>query len=253
VKLCLCDTTIPFDDGLVGFTRHRESCRVLKDLLLPDSIWNEFVSACHEPRDKAQHRSILLLAYQHGTLSRITIPIHRFVLAQQDIGVKIAEQYIKDLRERWWLKDNVIDRNRRAKGYLGRISEFLLAGFLEQHGYSVVSMEAWRGKHDIIARDPFGEESSIEVKYIGVGPDIFRQIVASFTGDRAVSSISIKNAANYFLAQVFVAAKQLQNSNGHTHAALVVGETEWSILENPLKEDWIDWDSPCFQIGRAHV
>jgi hypothetical protein len=59
------DGSIPFED----FSEMRDRCRALREILLPDSIWQQFREWHSLPDDVAAHRSILLLAFRRGCLS----------------------------------------------------------------------------------------------------------------------------------------------------------------------------------------
>jgi hypothetical protein len=91
---------------LTAFGEMRERCPALREVLLPDSIWQQFEDWHSCPDDEAAHRSILLLAFRRASLSCVTKPIHRYIVSSNGIRRGVRKQYIQDLRERWMLADD---------------------------------------------------------------------------------------------------------------------------------------------------
>ena len=92
--------------------RIRSTCPALR-LLVDDKLWPKF-EAWHRFYDhEACHQSILLGALEHGYLARVTVPIHKFLLASES---NINPNYKEDLRERWMLEADPIERHRLSKG-----------------------------------------------------------------------------------------------------------------------------------------
>src|ERR1019366_3508898 len=98
------DGSIPFTD----FSEMRGKCRALREILLPDSIWQQFRDWHSRPDDEAAHRSILLLAFRRGCLGSVTKPIHRYIVSSKGIRPDVRKQYLQDFRERWMLADDPV-------------------------------------------------------------------------------------------------------------------------------------------------
>jgi hypothetical protein len=209
-----------------------------------------------EPRDEARHASVILLALDRGRLSRITAPIHTFLLDGNVTRREVRPQYFSDLREKWLREENVLERHRKSKIYLGRLSELIFAYWLKLNGFDIKGLEATAPKNraicDVVARDPIGNILSFESKYIGTEDLDFGLMVQSLQGGRGVGNVSPYSAANYLLFQVFSAAKQVQDhaeAGSQKVAAIIISEMAWGQFNIPLTEDWIDWTNPKFFPG----
>ena len=108
---CLCQTGLAVKDSniLETFSHVRNKCPVLKELLVPDSIWLDFKRSAIEPMNEALHKSILLLALSRGYLNRITLPMHKYLIENGNPRKEITKQYIIDLQERWLQEDQAIE------------------------------------------------------------------------------------------------------------------------------------------------
>jgi hypothetical protein len=251
MHVCRCMSHEPQDDWLDGFLSLRSECRALRDILLPDDLLEGFVSACYEPDDRARHRSSLLLGYKCGTISRMTIPVHKYVLANIDSGRELSPQYRSDLREHWWQEDEEFERHRKSKMFFGRIAELLATEYVEAGGYRVIDSEGFGAAHDLILAGPDGDRAAVEVKYIGDDPDILAITMKSILRGSAAGSVSAYDAANFFLLKLFEAAKQLEACDCKRLAIVVVSANQWNLLECPLRNSWIKWDSLSFLDGSA--
>lgn len=236
------DGSIPFKE----FSDMRDKCRALREVFLPDSIWQQFRDWHTRPDDEAAHRSILLLAYRRGCLSSVTKPIHRYILSSNGIRADARKQYLQDLRERWMLADDPVERNRLAKIFRGRIVELQLALWLEGQSYRVVGLEATRKGPDIETTSRNGVNTSWEVKFIGVEDGDFRIFLDSIAGLPAATWVSPYTAMNYLVFRVYEAARQLSSARETKAVIVVVDDTAWFRFEMQLTGNWIDWKNPVF-------
>lgn len=132
------DGSIPLD----AFSEMRDACQALRDVFFPDSIWPA-VRNWHSAADnEAAHCSIPLLAFRRGCLSSITRPIHRFILSFNGILPAVRKQYLQDLRERWMLTADPVERNKRSRIFRGHLVELQFALWLESQSHEVVELEA---------------------------------------------------------------------------------------------------------------
>ena len=100
---CACQTTSDVDDAaaLDVLGNVRATCPVLSKIVLPDSVWPDFLKWHSQADEVAFHRSVTLLALQRGCLGRVTWPLHCYLLDGESIHPDVRRQYISDLRERW--------------------------------------------------------------------------------------------------------------------------------------------------------
>ncbi|MDI6711614.1 MAG: hypothetical protein QMD96_00085 [Anaerosomatales bacterium] len=247
---CACSALQPIREpsGIEEFIRVRSVCPALQKVFVPEDIWPRF-EAWHRRRpDSSLHRSILFLAAQRGCLARLTSPVHRFLLRGDEIHERISSQYRRDLQERWVLESDPTERHRRARIFLGRLAELLVAEWLDSQGWAVTGLEALGAASDIEATAPSEHAStSFEVKFIGEDDTCFDMLVRAVNGQPKGWCASPYDAANYPLYRAYEAARQLQRvSNARRIAVLVIDGLSWSNFDVQLLEGWIDWLSPSF-------
>ena len=150
---CVCGAALPPGEQnlLASFSAVRAGCPALGKVLLPDSIWQDFQGWCVHPDDIAEHRSVLLRAYLRGFLGRVTLPIHRYLLASGAIRTDARKQYIKDLQETWLRNQEPLERHRKWRIFHGHLVELQLAAWLEEQSYAITGLEALREGPDIEA------------------------------------------------------------------------------------------------------
>ena len=233
------------------FAAVRSRCPALHQIFVPDEVWPDFQRWHAQPDTIAYHRSILLLAMERGHLGRVTSPAHRYLIAGGLARPNVRQQYLQDLRERWMLYTDPLDRHQKSRMFSGRLVELQLAEWLELHGWTVSGLEALREGPDIEACSGDGQATAFEVKFTGTENDDFGLILESLAGYSAAGSVSPYDAANYLLFRVYEAAKQLQRIACHRVAVLVVEELTWFRFEAQLSDGWIDWVNPKFFAGHA--
>ena len=67
-------------DVLELFAALREECPALRELLVPDRLWQRFQDAYLRPANGVAHVSLMLNAFEGGYLHALTGPIHEFLL-----------------------------------------------------------------------------------------------------------------------------------------------------------------------------
>jgi hypothetical protein len=251
VSTCICGAAFPPGDAraIASFTEVRKICPALHKVLLPDSIWQEFLELCNHPDDIAGHRSVLLLAYLRGCLGRVTSPVHRYLLASGTVRSDARRQYINDLQEKWLFKQQPLERHRKWRIFQGHLVELLFAAWLEEQSYAITGLEALREGADIEAVSPGGLRSAFEVKFIGSEDADFEMQVKSIAGEPSAGCVSPQAAINYLTFRVYEAAKQLQKATLNRTAILIVDDMAWWRFDLPVKRKWIDWTHPQF-VGR---
>lgn len=233
------DGSIP----LVEFIEIRKQCPALREILLPDIIWQKVLNRLGTDDSVAAHTSIFLLAFRRGCLSAVTEPIHRFLLTESGIiDPRIRRQYLEDLQEKWLLAPDPVRRHSLCRIYRGRLLELQFARRLEACGETVIALEAWREGADIQTELPLdGSVHTYEVKFVGLEDTDFALLPA----ERA-ASISSYVAPNYLLFRIYEAAKQLESADGCRHAIVVLDEQTWRLrLKQPLEDEWIAKNSFC--------
>jgi hypothetical protein len=137
----------------------------------------------------------------------------------------LTAQYKKDLQERWFMRPDPLDRHRKSKGYLGRLSELLIAQWAEDVlNLKIIGLEATGSKHDILTLSADGSEGAIEVKFIGTMDSFFEKLSARkiFGG-----AYDVPTAGDFLLTRVYEAAKQLTDYPYRKTAIIVIDEMTW--------------------------
>lgn len=223
-----------------SFEAIRSRCAALREILVPDSIWPVFRQKATEPYDQAFHHYIVLGALRDGFLARITFPIHRFLLDTDKPKRSLTRQYKEDLVEKWMLESVPLERHRKARMFVGKLTELLMAAWLEEQGWSIDALEALGGTFDIEATSPDKISCAIEVKYIGQCDADFEDIVRKFSlGSPAGGTFEPYEPFNYLLFRIYEAAKQLLNSNTRRLVAIVISQIAWSFFELQIKQGWL--------------
>lgn len=229
-------------DGLIAI---RDQCPVLKKVLLPDSVWPKFLRL-HHPDDAASHESMILLAFVRGVLPRITLPVHRYMMAGSDIAPDATKQYLADIQEKWMFAPDPSKRNRLSRTFRGRVAELQFAAHLEDLGHRVIGMEATGHNADIETISDSGQ-TAFEVKALGQADEDFFMQMGAINGKSFADSVSLPEPMNYLLARVYEAALQLCSTSGKRRKAIViVDQISWRRFKVQLKNDWIDWTNPKF-------
>ncbi|HDP69649.1 MAG TPA: hypothetical protein ENN38_02435 [Actinobacteria bacterium] len=145
------------------------------------------------------------------------------------------------------LDEDPAERHRKARIFLGRLTELQLAQWLELHGWTVSGLEARRQGPDIEACAADGRTAAFEVKFIGTNDADFAQIVESIAHRPAGGSVSLYDPVDYLLFRVYEAAKQLQKYQCDCIAVIIIEELTWSTrFALQVKQGWIDWANPSF-------
>src|SRR5688572_19910578 len=76
----------------------RQSCPALKHILLPPELISRFQELKHLELE-GDHDSKLAIALLRSYLSRVTSPIHRYLLVDGDTHPDLVESYKRDLGE----------------------------------------------------------------------------------------------------------------------------------------------------------
>jgi hypothetical protein len=246
--ICDCERTQDSNLGaeLAELGNLRSRCPALMRLLLPDNAWQTVQTTELSGRDAAHHRSYIVLAYKRGCLSKVTLPIHKFLLDGDHLLEAVTKQYRLDLSERWLAETDAVARHERFRKFLGKLVELQVATWIVAHGWRVTGLEALGGNADILADSPSGEPCSFEVKYMGQDTGDFRQVLEAAAGRPAADSVPIYAPLNYLLFRVYEAARRLQASQRRRVVVVVISTLAWHHFDLPLGKQWIKWDSPTF-------
>ena len=236
------DGRIPLGD----FQALREQCIALRLVLLPDTIWPQFLKWHEMPDDVASHSSILLLAFRRGYLPCITAPIHRYLLSSTGVLPNVSKQYLQDLREKWMFDEEPLVRHQQSRIYRGKLLELQFASWLESQGHTVVGLEATRKGPDIETIAGTGEAQAFEVKFFGMEDNDFGIMVKSMGGHPAGGAISAYQPINYLLFRVYEAARQLKNFAGRKTVVIIIDEIGWFRFDMQVRGNWINWANPQF-------
>jgi len=240
--ICPCQTIncINRDILLQEFRAIREKCAALREILVPDTVWEDFKQRAKASPDTVGHKYKVLGALQLGILSKITFPIHRYLMDGNSPKEELKNNYKKELIEDWIKEETPLKRHKKAREHEGKINELLCALWLENQGWKIDKLEALNGDFDIEATSTDNISYSIEVKFIGQEDRKFQEFEKSCTSRNAIAdTIPIYDGYNYFLFRTYEAAWQLSKSTRKRLALIVFSHLTWGFNEVPIKESWI--------------
>ena len=73
---------------------------------------------------------MLVLALQRGHLEVVTEPVHRFLLVDGHVRPELRKKYAQDLRERWLLETEILERHQESRRFMGPLVGFCVPGGL---------------------------------------------------------------------------------------------------------------------------
>jgi len=229
-----------------SFEELRGQCSALKDVLVPNEVWDGFRTAVLELDEDVLHQHLLLVAYSQGVLSQVTTPVHRYLVDFDRTQMRVNKSYVKDLREVWVPEDLTAKRPQKARAFWGRLTELHVAEWLETMGWKISNLEAWGGTLDIECTSPTNIECAIEVKSI-VSEDVdYIADVNRLDARGAPGMLSPYQASNFVLFRGLEAADKLRDCEKVRITCLVVSEDIWHRFEPSLRESWSLWDAPRF-------
>ena len=231
--LCACQTIVfKGKDSLIKeFGLLRDKCSALREFLIPENIWPNFQQAASDRTDEARHRFNVIGAFQNGLLSKITLPIHQYLLDGQKPKKNVITAYKKELIEKWMFEETAIERHRKERIFQGKLAELKSAVWLEHQGWTIENLEAIGGCFDIEANSPSNLSCAIEVKYIGQEDIRFKEIVKSLSnGQSFTGRWCPDDGYNYLLSRVYEAAKQLSKSDKERFVFIIISNMAWDFL-----------------------
>lgn len=237
---CVCES--PSDKP---FSEVRAGCRVLRDVVVPTSVWNDY-SKCLDA-DPNGHLPIFYLAHTRGGLGKLTKCLHTQLIQRLDSGGTLRKNYEEDLKEKWSVAGTEEERHRRSRRFMGKFVEFKVAAYLEEIGHQVTTLEAFGGEFDISTVDPKGIGCDIEVKYMGVEDCDFDLNTRTARGEFVTGHSSHYEDADYVLFRILQGALQLSSSQSHRVCMFVADSQAWSRVSLAFRDHWIDWREPRFQ------
>ena len=234
------------DDCLLVLEQSRHQCAVLRQLLIPDNIWEQYRNFELSPRDNALHASIVIVSMMNGDLNMLTSPCHRYLFDGDDLKAMVTKQYRQDLQEKWMFQVTEIERQHKSKIFQGRIVELQIAEWLENHRWQIVNLEALGGSFDIEGHQPGSGHAVIEVKFIGQSDEEFGQLVNALHYLPAGGSVPTPTASNYLIFRIYEASSKLMGSTDRRIALVVVNGLAWTFFKIALRDRCIDWKQPRF-------
>lgn len=189
---------------------------------------------------------MLLLGLERGHLHRLTASIHRYLIRDGHLHPDARRQYVKDLRERWMLDPDPLDRHQKSRIFSGRLTELQFAECLERQGWTITGLEALREGHDVEAKHGLNPTTAFEVKSIGTEDRDFEMIVHSLAQEPSGGPVSAYASINYLLFRVYEAARQLAGFRGRRIAVAIIDDPTWWRFNLQLRKGWLDWTNPEF-------
>ena len=233
----ITNTPSKFED----FASLRESCPALREVLFPETIWHDYQKMVKANNHQSRQLPIVLGAFNRGLLARITMPVHAYLLDGQTLNVNLTKQYKKDLNEKWILERDQLAAYKKLRIFKGKLTEIMVAAWLEDSGWKINNLEALGGSFDIEATSPEHVCYGIEVKYIGIQDYRYNELQHSLRSGEAVSGFfNIYNGYNFILFKIFEAAKQLTKCKNSRLSLVVVDSVDWDFLEMPIRDKWIN-------------
>lgn len=220
-----------------------QNCKALRNLLIPNEHWTDYKNFCLSKPDEAHHRPIMWLAYRGGCLCNFTKPIHTFFLEGKPPTKLITSQYREDLKEQWFLKNNHNERYETSRIFQGRLAELRFASWLQQSGWQISNLEAYRGEFDVEAINPSGAKIFFEIKYLALEENRYNLGVKALNSNGVSSeALDCYSPSDYLLCRTYEAAHKLRGAFSSRIAVIVLAD--YSVFRLPLKDGWIKWNEP---------
>jgi hypothetical protein len=240
--ICPCQTgkDVDRDSLLEEFADLRQKCAALKEVFVPDNVWQNFQKMSKEAPDSVGHKYKILGAFQLGILSKMTLPVHRYCL---DAKRPLQDTYQKELEEHWLEEETILERHKKARGHEGKINELLCAAWLEGQGWKIDNLEALGGEIDIEATSTENQQWAIEVKYIGQEDGKFEAFEKGcISKDAVAGTFSIYDGYNFLLLKAYDASYQLSQkcTKKNKLAIIVFSHQTWGFNEMPIRSCSID-------------
>jgi len=220
------------DESLLqAFTNIRNKCSAIREVFVPDYIWQDYQKTLTEDFDEAKHHHILLGALENGYLTKLTFPVHRYILNGEKPKSTYQSKYFV---ENWMvIRKNHLERHKESRRFLGKLAELLIVAFIEDRGWRIDKIAALGGPADIVATAPKGVLCALEIKYIGQENNRYEE----FVGSRPPGHVGNFDGYNLFLFDVYNAAKQLSQFNKKRIAIIVVWPDSWPLTV-PIEDDY---------------
>lgn len=227
-----------------NFEQVRHRCVVLRDILVPDSILDQHRSFYESGGDEARHCSELVLAIQRGILGSLTLPPHRLMLDDQTIRSDVANQYLRDLAEKWLFASDYLERYKRHRIFRSRWMELCFATWLIDNGWELEGLEVYGGNFDVEASKSESSRAAFEVKYLAEQELLFEIGVAALKSPDgvAVGRPSFYSPIDYLRFRLFQSAKQLERSPNRRIAVAIIEDS--ALSSHPLLSEYQLWTRP---------
>ncbi len=236
---CACSKSYQNSEDINCFLSIRENCPVLRDIIIPSEIFEDYKNAISKPRGSILKTPIFYSLFEHQILFHFTNPIHKYIIERIE---QVNKSYKKSLQEKWFIEATDEKRNECYRKYMGRISEILLINYLADKGYNIESYEAIGAKHDILYRINNVQFCS-EIKYLGIEDKDFLSLVEYEKRGGSALNSSPYPPYNYLIFRIFEAAKQLSISNEKKSVFIIFCNFTWSRHYHfIIKNNFIDWD-----------
>lgn len=253
---CACLVPPRPGDPLSGYEWTREHCYALRNLVHPDSQWDEIRKFILTPDDvRYSQVPIAFGLYKAGTLINLTGPIHRYLLTERgEVRDDVPLSYRNELGETWVTNEDVLQRNRLSSSYMGKITEICLAWWLETLGYVITGLAATGGDEDVRAVSRDGTRVVLEAKYMGETDSEFKGIIESYRGENGVCGIDFVSMQNRILEKICKAGAQLKKTPSWHRRIAVLAVEGRALFWDELKDNFLGaltdaefWEDPRYE------
>ncbi len=243
---CSCMKRCPTEDAEKAFSIVRENCPVLKDIIIPNDIWQDYKEAMNNPVGLALHQPIMYSSFKNNCLFNLTRPIHIYILDKMKQELYLQRQYKKDLQEKWFNEKEEVKRNKYADIFMSRIAEILIIKYLASSGLIIENYEAIGAKHDVVYKNN-DVEICAEIKYIGQEKDDFLRHNKTIREGSSAEILSLYLPYNFLIFKVFEAAKQLTTTNQRKVVYIIISDPSINRFQLQIEDKWFKWLNPQFK------
>ncbi|GEM_PF-4853535 len=128
--------------------------------------WDEYSEIYTKQDLTSNYQSLFLEALIIKQIDYL-INILNFFCIDSNYEIKLTKQYIKDLNELMWLKENEeIKKYIKFNIFYGKFIEFLISDFFRLQNYQIINMQAWDINSPDIVIKKDGKIVNIEVKWV---------------------------------------------------------------------------------------
>lgn len=203
-------------------------------------------------KDKACYCSIAFNAFCGGHLDALDDLFEEFQIETRgttDFKNRVKEDWLKEVSTK-----NEERIRKKSSNVMSALSELVVAKQLKNNGYNIVDLEAWRdgnGSKPDIKCKKVNEDFNIEVKYLGIPPEVQEYINRQIkTGEGDGIDRDEQKLVNFCFIRIAEAAMQLRHYNRNLREVWLLFslDLDREIFEGDYLQDNHGWFNDALSV-----